>query len=204
MPAKLPIQVGITGGIGSGKSVVARIFGIQGIPVYESDIAAKELYFDPAVKSAVETLLGTSVYISPTQLDRKAIASKIYGNASLRLQLNEIIHPAVGRHYAHWLEQHAGSAYILKVAALLFEADIYKTLDVNLLVTCPIELKRERIRARDPQRTESEIDGIMESQWSDTKKETLADGIIRNDEHNSLISQVMAWDSRLKASNLAI
>lgn len=190
-----PFQVGLSGGIGSGKSTVARIFSMLGVPVYESDYEAKKLYFLPEVRTQIEDLLGSKAYLSPTQIDRKWIAGKLFGNAELREKINAILHPAVGRHYADWLESQ-NHPYVLKVAALLFEADIYKTLDQTILVTSPIELRIGRIRQRDPQRSEEEIRKIIQSQMSDEDKIALANGIILNDERHSLIEQVVKWNNQ--------
>lgn len=190
-------QVGLTGGIGSGKSTVAHIFSLLDVPVYESDDEAKKLYFLPDVRSQIEDLLGREAYLSSTEIDRKWIAGQLFGNAELREKVNAILHPAVACHYARWLESQT-HPYILKVAALLFEADISKNLDCTLLVTSPIGLRIERIQKRDPQRTGDEIRKIISSQMSEEEKMKLADGIIQNDDQQSLIKQVVDWDEKLK------
>lgn len=201
MPGKKPLQIGITGGIGSGKSVVARIFGLHDVPVYESDSETKKLYFYPEVRKEVELLLGSSVYTSDAEIDRVEIARRIYSDPELRIALNNILHPAVGRHYAHWVACQT-HPYVLKVAALLFEADIYKSLDFTLLVISPTDLKISRIGERDPFRTESQIMQIIESQMKDEDKILLADGLIYNDEKQSLLEQVDGWNSKFCSGDL--
>lgn len=196
MPHNLPLQIGITGGIGTGKSTVARIFSILGVPVYESDDEAKNCYFDPKVKQEVLALLGGDAYISDNQINKSWIAGQVFTRPALREKLNGILHPAVAAHYKHWLSNQK-HPYVLKVAALLFEAQIYRTLDQTILVTSPLDLRIARIQKRDPQRTVAEINNIIFSQMSDDEKQNLAHGIIENDEKHSLIFQVKAWDQKL-------
>ena len=196
MPGKLPFQVGLTGGIGSGKTTVARIFHLLKVPVYESDETAKTLYFEPEIKKKVISLLGESAYLSENELNSVWIAGRIYSNEADRNLLNEIIHPAVGRHYQNWL---AGQnhPYILKLAALIFEAGIYKNMDLNILVLAPAEIKVERILKRDIHRDLNQIEKIMQSQMQDNDKLSLADLVIYNDEAQSIISQVCRINENL-------
>lgn len=195
MPDNMPFEVGLTGGIGSGKSVAARIFNLLNVPVYESDTEAKKLYFQADVKLNVINLLGESVYLSATAIDRDLISKLIYKDPKKRTALNDILHPAVATHYSDWVKQQNHS-YVLKVAALLFEANIYKSLDFNLLVISPQELRISRIKERDNFRPESQILQIIESQMKDSEKIPLADGLIFNDEKQSLIEQVTEWDKK--------
>jgi len=196
MPGKLPFQVGLTGGIGSGKSTVARIFQLLDVPVYESDETAKQLYFEPEIRKEVVFLLGESAYLSESELNSNWIAEQIYANPALRISLNEIIHPAVAYHYQNWVSKQS-QPYILKVAALIFEADIYKNMDLNILVLAPASLKIERILKRDPQRNPEQIERIMQSQMQDEEKLKLADLLIYNDEKQSLIAQVEAINKEI-------
>jgi len=196
MAGNLPHQIGITGGIGSGKSVVAKIFSLLDVPVYESDTEARKLYLKPEIRNKVENLLGTKAYRPDGLPDTAFIAAEIYGKPNLRESLNAILHPAVGADYQAWLEKQS-HPYILKVAALLFEADIASKLDFTALVVSPVSLKKERVSARDPHRPSSQIDAIMENQWSDEKKMALADIIIYNDENHSLIEQVNQLNTRI-------
>ena len=196
MASNLPFQLGITGGIGSGKSVLAKIFSLLDVPVYESDTEARKLYLKPEIRKQVESLLGTKAYRPDGQPDTAYIAAEIYAKPSLRESLNAILHPAVGADYQTWLEKQS-HPYILKVAALLFEADIASKLNFTALVVSPMSLKKERVSARDPHRPSSQIDAIMENQWSDEKKMALADIILYNDENHSLIEQVNQLNNRI-------
>lgn len=192
MSAKIPFQVGITGGIGSGKSVVARIFGLLGVPVYESDIEAKKLYLVPAIRDKVVGLVGTQSYKSDGTPDTAFIAAQIYNDSVRRKGLNDILHPAVVAHYKDWLQQQS-HAYILKVAALLFEAGIAAQLDATILIVSRQSLKESRLAERDSFRPKEQIQKIMESQWPDQKKIPLADYLFYNEEEHSLIQQVMTF-----------
>lgn len=196
MAGNLPFQLGITGGIGSGKSVVAKIFSLLDVPVYESDTEARKLYFKPEIRNKVESLLGAKAYRPDGLPDTGFIAAEIYAQPNLRESLNAILHPAVGADYQAWLEKQS-HPYILKVAALLFEADIASKLDFTALVVSPVSLKKERVAARDPHRPATQIDSIMENQWPDEKKMALADAILYNDETHSLIKQVNQLNSRI-------
>jgi dephospho-CoA kinase len=197
MPDSFPFQVGLTGGIGSGKSLVARIFSRLGVPVYESDTEAKKLYLDPEVKAQVVELFGKDAYLETGQPNTGFLASRIYAQPALRTSLNGIMHPAVGRHYKEWLNS-VDSPYVLKVAALLFEAGIYKELDMTLLVISPASLRESRVQKRDPFRPGEQIRQIMQAQWTEEQKIPLAQGVLHNDENQSLILQVLDWDARIR------
>jgi dephospho-CoA kinase len=188
MGDKIPFQLGITGGIGSGKSVFARIFSVMGVPVYESDQETKKLYLRTDIRKQVISLLGEGSYRPDGFPDTGFIADKIYREPGLRNALNAILHPAVALQYRQWLEEQ-NHPFVLKVAALLFEADIARQLDFTALVISPASLRKERLAVRDPQRSSSQVEAIMASQLSDEEKLKRADFIVYNDEKNSLIAQ---------------
>ena len=192
MGDKTPFQLGITGGIGSGKSVFARIFSVMGVPVYESDYETKKLYLHPDIRQQVISLLGEKSYRPDGLPDTGFIADSIYKEPGLRGGLNAILHPAVAVHYRQWLNGQQQHAFVLKVAALLYEADVARQLDFTALVISPASLRKERLAVRDPQRSSSQIEAIMASQLSDEEKMQLADFVIYNDEKHSLIAQAYA------------
>lgn len=196
--ARIPFQVGITGGIGSGKSVVARIFGLLGVPVYESDVEAKKLYLVPAIRDQVVRLMGPEAYSPDGKPDTAFIAAQIYNDTVRRKGLNDILHPAVGAHYKEWLRQQS-HPYILKVAALLFEAGIAAQLDTTILIVSRQSLKESRLAERDSFRPKEQILRIMESQWPDQKKIPLADFLFYNEEEHSLIQQVVTFHEKMMA-----
>ncbi|RMB56129.1 dephospho-CoA kinase [Dokdonia sinensis] len=170
--------VGLTGGIGSGKSTIARLFEEYGVPIYIADERAKALMqSDTRVIDAIKKLLGESAYIDGN-LNREYIADKIFTNSTTRNALNEIVHPAVARDFKQWVLIR-DYIYVIKEAAILFENGGYKQTDFNILVTAPRDLRIDRVRKRD-NASISQIKQRMDAQWDDVKKMALADVIIEN------------------------
>lgn len=172
--------LGLTGGIGSGKTTVAGYFGELGIPVYIADTEAKRLMVeDKGVKDAIIALFGEEAYKEDVP-DRKFIAARVFDDKEQLEQLNNIIHPAVAIHFETWKNMQE-APYVVYEAAILFEKGGYKKCDFNLLITAPFELKIQRLQQRDNSTLE-EIEARMSNQWSDEKKARLADFIIENKE----------------------
>ena len=170
--------VGLTGGIGSGKTTVAGFFKEKNVPVYIADDAGKRLLETSAeIKEHVIKLIGEKAYTNNTP-NRKYIASVVFKNSEKLEALNEIIHPAVAEDFENWLRKQK-AAYVIYEAAILFEAGGYKKCDINILVTATKEEKLKRLQERD-QSTISEIEARMEKQWSDEQKRKLADFEIEN------------------------
>lgn len=186
------LKVGITGGIGSGKTTVCKIFEALGAPVYYADVEAKKiLSSDPSVKRQVKALLGPQSYYVNGKANRKFIASEAFNDKSLLVRLNAIVHPAVAVHSSRWFESIKGEfPYAVKEAALLIESGSYKELNTLIVVTAPEMVKIERVMLRD-KISEAQVRSRMENQLSDAQKTTLADFIIENDDNHSLILQ--AW-----------
>lgn len=182
--------LGLTGGIGSGKSVVAKIFATLGVAVFNSDERAKELYFDDDVREKVETLLGKKAYKSAGELDKDFVRSSIFSDPDLLKKINSIIHPAVKKDFDSFKKAHKKEVYIVKESALLFEAGIAASLDKVLLITGDAELRKKRVLKRDGL-NKAEIENIMSRQWSDEEKTKKADWVIENNENKLLIPQVM-------------
>jgi dephospho-CoA kinase len=182
--------LGLTGGIGSGKSTIAGIFKTLGIPVYNSDERAKELYFIPEIKNQVEDLLGTKAYRNKSALNKKYISEKIFSDKILLEKLNAIIHPAVGKDFDAFKKLYAAEKYIVKESALLIEARLLKTIDKLIVVTSDITLRTDRIKKRDNLKKE-EIENILKKQLSDSDKIKKADWVIENNEKSLLIPQVI-------------
>ena len=180
--------VGLTGGIGSGKTTVAGFFKELGIPVYIADDAGKRLMGTSSkIKEQIIDLFGESSYSGNTP-ERKFIASKVFSDAQLLEKLNNIIHPAVEEDFKNWLEDQT-QAYVIYEAAILFETGGYKKCDLSILVTAPRDSKIKRLQKRDDSSRE-EIQQRMNNQWSDDKKSELADFIIINDDLGHTIQQV--------------
>lgn len=189
--------VGLTGGIGSGKSTVAKLFEVLGVPVYNSDIRAKEMYYKAEVKEQVIRLLGTNAYDENGKLNAPHISKTIFGDSGVLQKINGIIHPAVENDFKEFVHQHSQSKLILKESALIFEAGIYKKLDKTILVTSPLELRIARVQSRDGI-TRDEVIKRINHQLPDEEKAPISDFIINNDEKTGLISQVLEVYEKLK------
>ncbi|WP_297793592.1 dephospho-CoA kinase [uncultured Eudoraea sp.] len=170
--------VGLTGGIGSGKTTVAKLFKELGIPVYNSDSRAKELMCESEeLKTAIKDLLGKKSYKNES-LNKKYIADKVFTNKNLLQKLNAIVHPAVKKDFMAWVEKKS-TPYVIQEAAVLFENGSYKNFDKMILVKAPKADRLERIMKRDKHEKE-EILARMENQWKDSEKIPLSDFIIEN------------------------
>ena len=190
MSNNLLLRIGITGGIGSGKSTVARIFSLLGVPVYNADERAKWLMVhDENLISNIITQFGQDSYIDG-QLNRQYLAEKVFKDELLVEKLNTLVHPAVASDFADWSSNYS-SGYVLKEAALLFETGSYNELDATILVASPIELRIKRIEKRDPQRSREQIENIISRQIAIDEALSLADYVIDNDDSKLLIPQVL-------------
>lgn len=170
--------IGLTGGIGSGKTTVARLFKEFGVPVYNSDLKAKKLMQNSKeLRTAIIDLLGKESYVLK-KLNKKYIADKVFEDKELLQKLNAIVHPAVKHDFIEWAKTKK-MPYVIQEAAILFENNSYKTFDKIILVKAPKEVRLQRILARDTI-SEEEILARMENQWDDSKKIPLADYVIEN------------------------
>jgi len=181
-------MIGLTGGIGSGKTTVGEMFQDLGIPVYNSDKEARRIMNeDVEVRKAVMSLLGKSAY-KKNVLDRNYVASMVFGDTVLLQQLNEIVHPAVRKDFRAWASSQT-SPYVIQEAAILFENGGYKELDDMILVTAPKEIRIDRIKKRD-NLEEWAILERMKHQWPEEKKMELAHFIIHNEHLQETLLQV--------------
>jgi len=170
--------VGLTGGIGSGKSTVALMFKAFGVPVYIADDEAKKLTNrSKVIKRKLTKLLGEEAYVEGV-LNKKFVAEKIFTSDELLIATNEIIHPKVAKHFKRWVKKQKGS-YCLKEAAILFENEGYKNCDATILITCPEEIRIERVLKRG-NISVKDLNNRIKNQWTDAKKEKLADFVIEN------------------------
>ena len=184
-------QIGITGGIGTGKSTVCMVFSLLGVPVYDADSRAKLLYeTDATLQEEVKKLFGNELFVDG-KLQRSKLAARVFGKPEALEQLNALVHPAVGRDYQNWRAAQKKAPYLLREAALLFEAGTSKGLDAIIVVTAPMELRIKRVEHRDPQRSKEEILAIIQRQWPEERKLSLASHVIHNDEEHALIPQVL-------------
>lgn len=185
------IKIGITGGIGSGKTIVTQIFNILGVPIYNSDLEARKLMMeDVALKADIKHHFGEDAYLETGNLNRKYLSDLVFNNTEKLQLLNSVVHPAVFKHFQNWCSLQK-APYLLKEAALLFETDFYKQNDFNILVSSPLEMRIKNVMARD-QCSREKVLTIINKQMPENDKEELADFIIHNNEKNFLINQVLA------------
>lgn len=169
--------VGLTGGIGSGKSTVAGFFKSLGVPVYVADDEAKKLMQSQVISEKIKGLFGDLAYAEGL-LNREYIAKLVFNDDSLLTQLNKIVHPAVRQHFKEWVEKQ-DTSYIIQEVAILFENGLEKNCDLTILVTAPLEERIRRVLQRD-KTTVEDILSRMKKQWPDRKKLELADFVIHN------------------------
>jgi dephospho-CoA kinase len=184
------LKVGITGGIGSGKSIVCQVFKSLGIPVYNADQRAKDLIeTDSSIRSKIVHLFGTKAYVH-AEYNRKLIASKVFHNKALLEKLNSIIHPAVGEDFLIWTRKYTNSPYVIEEAAILFESGANIKMDFNVVVYADENLRISRIQKRDELRRE-EITSRIKNQWPAEKIRTLADWVIDNNDKILVLPQIL-------------
>ena len=180
---------GITGGIGCGKSVAARIFNLLGIPSFNSDLVAKEIaQHDSQAKHEIISVFGEEAYEN-NLYNKPLIAKRVFSDKPLLEKLNEIIHPKVAQAFQNWKSEQS-APFVLKEAALLVENGSYRQLDGLILIDAPVKIRLERVLKRDPFRSENEIINIINSQMPQEEKKLAADFIIINDNHSLIIPQV--------------
>jgi dephospho-CoA kinase len=190
--------VGLTGGIGSGKSMVATMFAVLGCEVFNSDEAAKKIYFEEETRSRVIDLLGKEAYLNEQELNRVFISSKIFSDTALLHQLNGIIHPEVKKKFTNFVSENAGKI-IVKETALLFEAGIDKEVDKIVLVTADDELRIARVMKRDGL-SRAEILNKIKSQLPQEEKIRRSDFVIYNNEKEFVITQVLDVLNKIKTA----
>jgi len=171
--------VGLTGGIGSGKTTVGKMFTELGVPVYNSDDQAKQLMeTSKTVKKALKTLLGEAAY-KDKRLNKTFISEQVFNDKSLLGKLNSIVHPAVRTHFLAWSKQQK-APYVIQEAAIIFEIGSQDFYDKTILVTAPENLRIERIMDRDPQSSPTAIKARIQNQWEDARKIDASDFVIEN------------------------
>lgn len=180
--------IGLTGGIGSGKTTVAKMFADLGAPVYNSDREAKYLMVNSKkLRKEIKTLLGKESYQKKV-LNRKYIADKVFANPELLSELNKIVHPAVRTHFLEWTEKQKTS-YVIQETAIIFENESQSKYDKIILVTAPEDVRINRVVSRDSINVEKVKERIA-NQWPDDKKEALSDYTIVNVDLNKTQKKV--------------
>jgi dephospho-CoA kinase len=181
-------RIGLTGGIGSGKSFIANIIEHIGFPVYYSDLRSKELTkSNPTIRTGLISLFGEEVYLGG-ELNSQLVAAKIFHNEELRQKVNELIHPIVRKDFDNWASKQKAQL-VFNEAAILFETGSYKNFDSTILVCAPIETKIQRVMLRE-NCTRADVLSRMSKQWSDEEKMKLADFFIINDDKKPILLQI--------------
>jgi dephospho-CoA kinase len=185
------MKIGLTGGIGSGKSIVGKIFSILGVPVYQADSAAKNLYdTDSELRNGLKSLFGENLYDSGT-LDRRKLASIIFSDSESMKKVNELVHPAVKRDFLEYVSHLPESTpYMIHEAAILFEAKIENMFDAVINVYAPEKIKIERVIARENTTVEA-VKQRIAAQWDDKLKIKLSDYNIINDGKTPVLPQIL-------------
>lgn len=192
------VKIGVTGGIGSGKSTVCRVFKEMGVPVYEADIRAKQVILKDDVKVKVKELLGEEAYLENGNINRDHIAKNVFSDMEKREALNTIIHPAVAKDYKDWLEEVKDEPIVIKEAALFFEIGSDLEMDRMVLVVADLEQRIARVLERDEFRSREELMNIIATQLPDEEKIKQADFVINNNEEDALLPQINKVFDKLK------
>lgn len=188
--------VGLTGGIGSGKSLVANIFTHLGIPVFDADAeAGKILDEDIQVRVQLTEWFGPAAYVNGKP-NRQKLAAIVFTHPAELSRMNALVHPKVMARFISWCGEKQDKPYVIHEAAILFESGFYRHLETTILVTAPEKIRIERVKKRDNTSEES-VRQRMQNQWSDEQKFPLAGFIIENDEKSPLLPKVLEIHSKL-------
>jgi dephospho-CoA kinase len=187
----MAIKIGLTGGIGSGKSVVSHLLKTMGIPVYIADDESKRITStDSLIKQQLINLLGQGVYINGV-LNKNLLAAYIFSDAEHAKIVNEIIHPRVKEDFVKWVDKNSKYPVVAIESAILIEAGFTDEVDIVAMVYAPMDLRLQRLALRDSSSSKEQILKRIQSQMDDEKKKALADIIIVNDEQIPVIPQVI-------------
>lgn len=181
--------IGLTGGIGSGKTTIARLFEAEGIPVYISDDEAKKIMLSPITVEKVKQEFGDRV-IDNNQIDRKVLSEIVFNNPEQLKKLNSIVHPLVKKHFDDWVKQNSNHPFVIKEAAILFESGSYKYCDKIITVTAPEEIRILRVIKRDNVNREEVLRRIG-NQISEKERIERSDFVIHNEDKNTAKEQFL-------------
>lgn len=187
----MSIIVGLTGGIGSGKTTVAKLFEKHGVPIYIADERARMIMEQPEVIKAVQQIFTTSVINEHGLLNRAKIKQLVFDNKALLDQLNHIVHPRVKKDFEDWLEKHRECSFVIKESAILFESGLEKSCDLVILVVAPESVRIERVMARDGVSKEQVLK-IINNQMKDEEKIGRSQYIIENNNKKTIESDIIS------------
>jgi dephospho-CoA kinase len=194
------LKIGVTGGIGVGKSVVCRMFAVLGIPVYDADTRAKwVMLHNQILKQELIDAFGTETYTNTGELNRPYLAKTAFHDPIKLAQLNKLVHPHVATDFANWIEANRTAPYIIKEAALMYESEAWRQMDEIIAVYAPLEVRMKRLLLRDPHRSPSDIEAIIGKQLKEEEKMARAQHIVYNDDQQLLIPQVVKLHEKFLA-----
>lgn len=193
------IRIGLTGGIGSGKSTITQLFNTLGVPVYIADIRSKELtQNNTEIRNGLKSLLGDDIYGADGLLDKKRMAQMIFGDKDLLAKVNALIHPIVHHDFDMWAveQEKKGACYVVNEAAIMVENGGYKRMDKLIVVTAPIEQRIERTMARD-NATREQVEARINNQMPDEEKVKVADHVIVTDDKHFILPEILEIHKQL-------
>ncbi len=198
-----PYLVGITGGIGSGKSIVTKIFSLLGVPIYDADSRAKWLMENDAeLIHSIKDAFSDKAYLENGKLNRPWLASEVFSNPEKTELINSLVHPRVGEDGKQWIAANANHPYLVKEAALMYESGSYKELDFIVAVYAPERIRIRRVLLRDLNRSSEDVKNIIARQMPDEEKKKKAHAVIVNDDQRLVIPQVISLHKQLLKSAL--
>lgn len=189
-------RIGITGGIGSGKSIICKVFELLGVPVFYADDEAKKMYYHDDVKATLVEKYGNEIYTIDGKLNREKLAQIIFSNPEELKFINSLIHPLVAEVYKQWCEKFKHLPYTLKEAAILFESGAYKEMDKVITVSAPKDVRIKRIMKRDNS-TRAQIEERINNQWSEEQRLAKADFVIYNNDEQLVLPQIIELHQKL-------
>lgn len=197
---KKPLKIGITGGIGAGKSTVCKVFAAMGIPVYDADSRAKRLLItDQGLVSQIKESFGVEAYFPDGGLNRSWMAAQVFPHPERLSLLNSLVHPRVALDFEEWHRRQQHAPYVLKEAALIFETGSEQGLDAVITVSAPEALRIRRTIMRDEQRSRTQIEEIIKRQLPEQERLSRAHYKLINDDHTMLVPQVLRLHRQLIA-----
>lgn len=191
------LKVGLTGNIGSGKSIISEVFSTLGVPVYHADKVSRDLLLDPGIKAEVVTLLGDSILNGNNEIDRPKVAAIVFWDKEALMKLNALLHPRVIHDFLHWCQDFDDRPYIIQEAAIIYESHVESIFDKIIHVSCPDEIAIRRVVKRDGI-DERLVLQRMQFQMKNEVKAGLADFVILNDDKEMVIPQVLSIHKKLK------
>lgn len=194
--------IACTGGIGSGKSAVVEAFSALGIPAYDCDSRTKSLYSsDQSLAGKVAALLGPEVLREDGSLDTAAMAQKLFADRGLMQSLEAIVHPAVGADFCRWAQEQSSDIVVMESAILLEKPFFDNFADYIITVSAPEEVRIQRVMRRNGL-TREQVAARMAAQWSDSRREAVSDMVIRTDDRQAILPQILELIDRLKQKSV--